>query len=187
MGKGLFFRRGEAESLAAVEAEAEIPAAAPPRRADPLEALPRNVTVISASMALKGFNASSTEDVVVFGQLVGDFDCATLYVAEGAAVEGKVRAECIKVMGSLDGVFEAGAVRAYKTAAISGEVRCKTFSSQGGCAIHARVDAEASESLSDSPPLPLAAPPPVFAPAPREEGPEFAEKDKVVHFGRAIA
>lgn len=125
------------------------------RKSDPIDLVPRNVTVISASMNLSGLKTESNEDVVVFGRVMGDFKCAALYVAEGAFVDGKVSADYIRNLGHMNGNFESKIFVALKTSSINGEIKCKRFSSQGGCTIRARVDAENSDHLDDSTALPI--------------------------------
>lgn len=78
------------------------------------------VATIGAGIRITGDVECETE-LQVGGQIIGDIRCETLFLDEGGAIVGKVRADRIRVAGSIEGPVDAVDLAVEATGKLVGE------------------------------------------------------------------
>ncbi|MGP1395171.1 MAG: bactofilin family protein [Inquilinaceae bacterium] len=94
-------------------------------------------SVISAGLKVVG-NLESDDDLQVFGSVDGDIAGRTLTVAEGATVNGIVRAETVMISGSISGEVAASSVTVARSGQVTGDLHYHWLAVEKGAVVDGR-------------------------------------------------
>lgn len=107
-------------------------------------------SVLSPKFIIRNAEISSEEDLTIHGQwLDGKLRVRRLVVAQGATVTGDIVAVEIKNYGSLSGNVKTESLFLYKGSTLLGDATCQSVGIQVGSTVRARIDADATQVVSE--------------------------------------
>lgn len=94
-------------------------------------------SVISAGLRVVG-NLESEDELQIYGTVDGDIAGRTLTVAEGAIVNGIVRAETVMISGSISGEVAASTVTVARSGQVTGDLHYHLLAVEKGAVVDGR-------------------------------------------------
>lgn len=100
-------------------------------------------SLISSDIVITG-NIEASADLHIQGKVIGDVRCATLILAEGGYVNGRILAARVKVAGTVEGTLDAQDLAIEATARVTGDTTYQRLRVANGGAIEGKVSHKAA-------------------------------------------